>query len=141
MEVDHLLNRPPANRTERYIVAGEHDAVDRGPVESVRVIVRSLKISDTVRMRSRCEQRRIKRALLAKESRHLGFGSALSPQLCAAGLQLTRVRLEPFLRPWRRDRHSRRDEVLPLEIVAIEKRGDVCLPRLDDSRGRLVRHR
>jgi hypothetical protein len=138
VKADHLLDRAPARRAERNVVAREHDAVDLRPVIALRLVHRALEGSDLSGVRLPGEHLRILRLLAAEENVHLLLGAVFRSDLPAQLLDLAGVRFECLLVPGGRNRRSRRHEVLPLEVLRVEERRHVRLPRFDTVGGRLV---
>ena len=71
------------------------------------------------------------RHLLAEQRVHLALRGGSRRGSAGGAPASPRVLLELLLRPRRRQRRARRDQVLPLERRRVEERGHVRLPRLD----------
>src|SRR5688500_15243937 len=74
MSIDHARQRALAHRAERHGIAREHDAVDRGAVERLRVVVRALEYADLPGVLGGREQLHLRLLLLAEETRHFRLG-------------------------------------------------------------------
>src|SRR5690606_12763453 len=114
VHVDDPLDRPAAHLAERHGVAAEHDAVELGAVEPVRLVAGALERADLAGVRLGREQLGLAAALLLEQRAQFFRGRAAGEQLQAAPADLAAVRLVAFLVPRRGQRRAGLDEVLPL---------------------------
>src|SRR6185503_4609877 len=120
IEVEDRLDRATAHGAERHVVAREHDAVGLRAEVAARLVVRTFERADLSGVLPFVQERRVALLLLAEQRVHLGLRPVLRADLAAALLNLLRVALELVLRPWRRQAHARRQEILPLQRRRIE---------------------
>ena len=135
LAVDDPLDGAPADGTEADVVAREHDAVRRRPVEPLRLVGRSLEGAHLSRVLHPGEEPRLGGLLLPEELVERLRRRAFGHQLLSFGLK----RLALLSRSSAFDHGVGRgvpgaDEACPLQPARVLQRRDVRLPRLGRAR-------
>src|SRR5581483_1830292 len=119
---NHTLDRPPAHGAEPHFIARKHDTVLLRPIVPASLVHRAFVSAHHAGL----QQSRGHRAFLAKQILHFLFRPMLCPNLPPSRLNPALLRFELLLRPRRRQRRTRRNQILPLGGVRIS--GRIRLP-------------